>query len=295
MGITFRNYTNEIRFTDDFNKVCDFIIQNNIKDKYTMNFPWNRWEWMFSRESYDPSLLSKIGIWEQDGKIVAVATFEDNYGDAYLLCSGDHTYLKKDMLQYAKKNLSKGGKIRVLISDSDRHLQRLAIEEGFRATTYKECVAAIDCAQTLEYSLPDGFYVTSLADDFDLYKMNRVLWRGFNHEGMAPEDDESIEGRRVSISGPHVDLDLIIAVVAPDGEFVAFCGMWYDPSTDFALVEPVATDPKYRKMGLGKAAVLEGIRRCKKLGAKVAYVGSSQQFYYSIGFAPVINETWWEI
>lgn len=50
---------------------------------------------------------------------------------------------------------------------------------------------------------------------------------------------------------------------------------------------------KYRMMGLGKAAVLEGVIRCGKDGAKQAYVGSSQQFYYNIGFYPVSTETLW--
>ncbi len=52
---------------------------------------------------------------------------------------------------------------------------------------------------------------------------------------------------------PNVDLNLKVAAVAPDGTFAAYCGMWYDPEAGYAVIEPVATDPKYRKMGLGKA------------------------------------------
>ena len=70
--------------------------------------------------------------------------------------------------------------------------------------------------------------------------------------------------------------------------------MWYDPEVGYAVVEPVATDPDYRRMGLGKAAVLEGIKRVGKLKAKTALVGSSQQFYYSIGFRPFDTSTIWE-
>jgi len=47
-------------------------------------------------------------------------------------------------------------------------------------------------------------------------------------------------------------------------------------------------------MGLGKAAVLEAIRRSGVLGARQAVVGSSLQFYYNIGFYPIHTETWWE-
>jgi len=69
--------------------------------------------------------------------------------------------------------------------------------------------------------------------------------------------------------------------------------MRYDQEGGFAVIEPVATDPDYRKMGLGKAAVLEGIRRTGELGAKIAFVGSSQQFYYSIGLRPFNTATIW--
>lgn len=51
-----------------------------------------------------------------------------------------------------------------------------------------------------------------------------------------------------------------------------------------AYVVPVATDPDYRRMGLGKAAVLECVRRCAERGATVANVGSGQPFYEAIGF-----------
>jgi predicted N-acetyltransferase YhbS len=69
--------------------------------------------------------------------------------------------------------------------------------------------------------------------------------------------------------------------------------MWYDQDTEYALVEPVATNPDYRRQGLGRAAVMEGIKRCGKLGAKQAYVGSGQQFYYQIGFHPLPAGTFW--
>lgn len=60
--------------------------------------------------------------------------------------------------------------------------------------------------------------------------------------------------------------------------------MFFEPAGRLASVEPMATDPDYRRMGLGTAAVLEDIRRCGAWGAVVAYVGSNQAFYLSMGF-----------
>ena len=69
--------------------------------------------------------------------------------------------------------------------------------------------------------------------------------------------------------------------------------MWYEPVNRIAYVEPVATDPDYRRIGLGKAAVWEGIRRSGELGAEVAYVGSDQLFYKSIGFKVLYKSNCW--
>ena len=88
----------------------------------------------------------------------------------------------------------------------------------------------------------------------DILKFNRVLWRGFNHEGEPPTTPEDLADRRKSLSGPHLDLRLCIVVVSPDGEYASYCGMWYDSDTEYALVEPVATDPAYRKNGSGESS-----------------------------------------
>lgn len=43
------------------------------------------------------------------------------------------------------------------------------------------------------------------------------------------------------------------------------------------------------RLVLGKAAVLEGIRRCGVLGATLAYVGSDLPIYQSVSFRKVYN------
>ena len=92
------------------------------------------------------------------------------------------------------------------------------------------------------------------------------------------ESSLGIEDRRKMQSGPNFRADLTIVIGAPTGDFVSFCGMWYEPVNKIAYVEPVATDPDFRRMGLAKAAIWEGIRRCAVLGATVVYVGSDQGF-----------------
>ena len=294
MSIRFRNYTEEMRFTEDFHRVWEFLERINSEKITTPNFLWARWEWMFSLPFLDVSSLSKIGIWEDDGRIIALATYESELGEAYFCVDSDYSYLKSEIMAYARQNLHKNGYLRALIPDDDRELQIAALEHGFRPTQKKEYNSVIRINDSIAYSLPQGFTISSMADECDLLKIDRCLWRGFNHEGPPPLTPQSIEERRISCSGPHWNGNLNMKVIAPNGDYASYCGIWYEKGADYALVEPVCTDPAYRRMGCGRAAVLEAVKRCGRLGAKVAFVGSSQQFYYNIGFYPYSTETWWE-
>lgn len=294
MSIVQKQFEGDYSFSAAYERVRAFLLRINSPRVTQDGFLWGRWEWMFSLRFADESDLRRIAIWEDSGKIVGVATFEEHPGDAYLLLDPAYPKLRGEMLQYAGEHLRQDGTLRVIIDERDAALQEEAFCRGYRPTQDMENNAMIPLeGYTWAYALPAGFRIVSLAEDGDIRKYNHVLWRGFNHPGIPPQDDKWLEERRISLSGPHVKPTLNIAVAEPGGMFVAYCGMWYEPGTDYALVEPVATDPDYRKMGLGKAAVLEAVSRCARLGAKRAYVGSSQQFYYRIGFRPCSTKNWW--
>ena len=298
MSVKFRHYQNTTLYGEDYNRVRDFLIELD-----SHNYHFGRWDWMImslSSEWNDPTGLDKIGIWESERKIIGISTYDGKLGEAFLLTLKGYEQYKEEMLLHAKANLSKDGEFRVLILDGDLEMQSIAVRNGFYATQNREwdAIYPIDL-EKIKYELPMGFQITSFKDNFDLYKYGQALWKGFNHE-MKEEGPFSFYWEKHSQrikeawSRPNIDLSLKISIVAPNGDFVSHCGMWYDKRSKSALVEPVATEPAYRKMGLGKAAVLEGIKRCGELGATRAFVGSYQQFYYSIGFRPYAHSTWWK-
>jgi len=183
-------------------------------------------------------------------------------------------------------------RLRAYINDQDEDSQGVAWEMGYRMEGGCEpmsCSAIPDPFPSI--ALPVGFSLRSLADENDLRKVDRILWRGFNHGDEPPED--GIRDREFMQSAPNFRKDLNIVVEAPDGNLTAYCGMWYEPVHAVAYVEPVATDPEYRRMGLGRAAGREGVRRCGALGARVAWVGSAVPFYLSLGFRQVHNCSVW--
>ncbi|MBP1755093.1 MAG: hypothetical protein H6Q59_1491 [Firmicutes bacterium] len=293
MSIHFRNYTNQAGITEDYRKVREFFIKLGYAE-----FTFARWDWMITHSYLDQTSIGRIGLWEEENQIVGVATYDCQLGNSFCLTLPDFKSLKKEMLFYASQNLAKGTEFGITISDSDVAFQDIAAQMGYVATEEKECDAVFYYDRTsTEYVLPEGFRVTSMKDTFDLSQYRRVLWKGFNHEVNGEGDfvmtKEREQSATLEMLRENVDLSLKVAVVAPDGNFVSYCGMWYDAEVGYAVIEPVATDPAYRKMGLGRTAVLEGVRRAGLLGAKKAFVGSSQQFYYSIGLRPYSTATVW--
>lgn len=293
MSITLRQYG-----PADFGLISNFLIANHQPGNRDGNWLQPAWEYMHSHPYLDESSLDRIGIWEDAGNIVGVAHYESRLGEAFFQVRADTAHLKPAMLAYAEDHLfgqTEGGErtIRAYVNDFDREFESLVGSRGYEiAERYTRPLSQFTISQPLpRIDLPRGFRLKSLADENNLSKIHRVLWRGFNHEGEPPE--EGIEGRKKMQSGPNFRKDLTIVVEGPTGDFVSFCGMWYEPVNRIAYVEPVATDPDYRRMGLGRAAVGEGIRRCAALGATVAYVGSDQEFYRAIGFAKSFETRCW--
>ncbi|MCL2548658.1 MAG: hypothetical protein FWE76_05820 [Symbiobacteriaceae bacterium] len=95
-----------------------------------------------------------------------------------------------------------------------------------------------------------------MAQDYDLFKYGQVLWKGFNQEergeGAIQFDEDIKEAYELGFNRPNCNLDIKIAVVALNGDFVSYCGMWQDPAISASLIEPVALDPAYRRLGFAE-------------------------------------------
>jgi len=287
--------------TPDYQRVSKFLIAHHQGGNLDGNWLQPAWEYMHGHPHLDSSSLGNIGVWEAEGEIVAVVHYESRLGEAFFEFHAAYRHLRTEMLDYAEANLAgrsqkDGSKhLCAYINDNDPDFRALVKPRGYEKDPEgTRPLYRLDIpAPFPSIPMTEGFRLISLADDCDWAKVHRVLWRGFDHGDDIPMNDEELEGRHRMFDTPNARRDLKIAVAAPDGEFASFCGMFYEAEKHFAYVEPVATDPKYRRLGLARAAVLEGIRRCAALGATAAYVGSDQQFYQAIGFTKVYDSECW--
>ncbi len=295
MNIVLRNYSG----VQDFHAVSNFLVANFKPDNADGNWLQPRWEYMHYRTDIVGEIdVSKIGIWEDDGHIVGVAHPEEYMGELYLQIHPDYSFLKNEMLVYSENNLigknENGHFINIFVYDSDEELVQIVQKRGYRQRQATEgdylsqFIIPADFAPVLS---PSGFKLKSLEEDNDLHKVQRVLWRGFNHLGEPPEDQYSIW---VTLeTAPNFRKDLHIVIEAPNGNFVSYSGMWYVADKGYCYVEPVATDPDYRLKGFMRTTILEGIRQCGLLGAKVAYVTTGREVYQRIGFKRLKGNHWW--
>ena len=295
-NVTVRRYEHAV----DYNRVGQFLIDTYQPGDRHDNWLQPRWEYMHYHPLFDESLrmaFSSIGVWESHGVIVALVHFEHRPGQVFFQVHPDFTHLKPEMLEYAESHLSVGTpdktrKIAIWVNAYDAGLESFVGKRGYHSVEgTREDWSIFEIRDPFPViKLPDGFRLQSLADENDLNKLHRVLHRGFNHPGEPPAD--GLAGRKRMQSAPNYRKDLNIVAVAPDGNYASYCGMWQDRVNGVAYVEPVCTDPDYRRMGLGRAVVLEGIRRCGAEGATIA-VDGSLPFYMSIGFRKLFDINLW--
>lgn len=187
--------------------------------------------------------------------------------------------------------------------DDDRRAAELLERHGFR----REDWAILRMARRLdepfaEPALPPGFALRPVTSELELAAVEALHQEVFvagatlARDRLAPERDA--EDFRAS--------DLV--VVAPGGELAAFClcstgrecGSRHDARDGW--IDLVGTRPAYRRRGLGRVALLAGLRQLQQYGALVALLGTTswntraQMLFESAGFRLLHQVRWyaWE-
>ncbi|CAN5377023.1 hypothetical protein BH10CHL1_BH10CHL1_09050 [soil metagenome] len=133
--------------------------------------------------------------------------------------------------------------------------------------------------------LPAGFQLRHLRGEDEVEAATALLAAAFNITTVT------VEWRRRILQRTEYIPELDVVVVAPDRRFAAFCLCWLHPDGAIGQIEPIGTHPEFQRLGLGRAALLEGLRRLQARRATLAYVGTSAGnfrslgMYRSVGFA----------
>lgn len=135
-----------------------------------------------------------------------------------------------------------------------------------------------------EPCLPDGFvFLPTMREEYADRRAD-VHANSFNPSRMTTDYYRGF----MKSPGYHPELDIV--TVAPDGRFASFAMGWIDSANKISTFEPVGTRNIFQRKGLGRATLLEGMRRLQASGMELATVGCNANipgnlaFYRSVGF-----------
>jgi predicted N-acetyltransferase YhbS len=290
----------------DFVRIRDMLVDTRRSLGRPVNWRIERWNYArYFVAPYlgDPSPAESeknirfweeaIGVWENsDGEIVGVVNIEHpalwhpGSGEAFFQRHPQYDFLLGEMLDYAEANLVNREKnsLYTRIFDYDEPFQALVQERGYRKDMEhpgydSEFVIEGDLPAC---QLPEGYIIRSMADENNLALRAQAFGLAFNHP--EPKDWPTVATYAQLQKAPDYRKELDLYIVAPDGEYVSFCIVWYDEINRMGMLEPVGTHPDFRRRGLARTVVMESIRRAAALGAKSVWVGSDQEFYLAVGF-----------
>jgi GNAT superfamily N-acetyltransferase len=267
---------------EDYEAVCDFLIELNQKDRTHINWNWARFEWMMEHPEFDKSLRSSIGLWWSEGKVVGAVIYDMYFGEAFCGALPEHEALYPEILDYAYRVQKDDFGLAIAINTENAAEIRAAELAGFERIDQKETIMELSLDREFSSDLPEGLKLREMDQIADRNALEWLFWQGFDHG----DDREAFERSLDPV--PHVrrhfNKALSLSAVDPSGEPVSHCSLWFHQDTDYAYVEPVCTIPGYRGKGIAAALLSEAFSRAKTLGAKKAYVISDLPFYEKLGF-----------
>jgi ribosomal protein S18 acetylase RimI-like enzyme len=136
--------------------------------------------------------------------------------------------------------------------------------------------------------VPAGYGIRPLAGEAEVEGYVALHRTAFGSENM------SAAWRRQTLATPQYRAGLDLVAVAPDGRLAGFCIGWLASVEGRveAQIEPLGVHPDAQGRGLGRALILEALRRFRVAGAVRAHIevdgdnDAARGLYVATGFRP---------
>ncbi len=296
------------QYEDDY-----FRVRNFLREVFLLNdrleHSWNvarldYWRWHFIAtcrvcESLEKGLI----LWEApDGRIAAV--LNDLGGSEIHLHVHPHFRsgeLENEMLAHAEEHYSEtnenGERLTVPVFADDSLRPGFLARRGFTKRPgwnhhyHRDLTAPLPVSPTL-----GGYRIRSMGDESEHASRSWCSWRAFHSDEPDSNYDSDHSWYRNIQSAPLYRRDLDIVAAAPDGSIAAFCTIYYDDYTRSAVTVLVGVAAEHWRRGLGKAVVIEGMRRLKHLGCTRIFSASNEEpadaLYNSVMTDMKVTDTW---
>jgi ribosomal protein S18 acetylase RimI-like enzyme len=285
MTITSRGYTPDL----DLQKIQEFLFEVHLETGTFQN-------WLPTRfENSHLGRVEDIRVWEEEGsrrRIMAVAIREGktNY---FINIRPGHPALLDEAIQWIeahsaskKQDPAEEQKINIINLEGDPEREAALRRQGFELGPVYGILRVRDLdAPIPDAPLPEGFEIRAVQGREDFEKLAANIRIVFGHGEWFTAD--TLEG---IARGSFYIRELDLVAEAPDGAIASFCTFRIDPVSRATELEPMGTHPDYRRRGLGKALIFEGMRLLKKYDPLNLYIDGAadnpraNRLYEATGF-----------
>jgi mycothiol synthase len=264
---------------EDLEIITNFFTQARARSGNTSGFLHAGEVW-WRHGLYDPE-HHQTRLWFRNTEVIGIGwVLFGSHLEIHVdlsLTSDEFDLIANEILIWAKSICE--GEIQINTTLENTRLLSVLEAHRFTPNDDESLIFAYDLQQPIpEPKPPAGFTVRNVLEN----ELERAVSVHCDAWGISNFTLEQY-GRIRSLSGYRQDLDLV--TVASDGTFAAFCIVWL--ANGIGEFEPVGTRPAYRRQGLARIAIHEGLRRLKALGAHTATlpsVSDNLEFYEACGF-----------
>ncbi len=288
----------------DWGRVRSLLVETHPLVPPGRAWDVRRWDgWRYHREEpwTDAQLADLVGLWETaDGRLVGAAHPEEP-GEVWIELHPAFGHLAPHILAWAEEHLALGAPdgtrtLACVVSDDDEPRRRLLAERGYRMEQSAgwQRRLTIEGSPRVERALPEPFRLRATrATDEDCARMAALLNAGFGRDAHTEREYRTFVER-----SPSFEHELNLVAVAPDGSFAAHVGLTYDRVNRHGVVEPVCTHPDYRRLGLARSLLVEGLGRLAARGGRTASLDTgdgeaANALYADCGFTRAVHGHCW--
>lgn len=254
-------------------------------------------DWWRALKAEPDAFLPTVPLWFAGDALVGFLWPGQGSGDHLL--HPQHREAEPLLLAYAEEHLrapaadDKPASLMQTSLESDTRRNELLAQHGFaRSSDFLASNQWVFDGPPPPPQLPAGFTLSNMAVEHDYAARVQAHRAAFHPSRLTFE--LYMRARQMPTYRPELDL----VAVAPNGDLAAYTILWFEPENRVALFEPVGCHPDYRRRGLGRAVLYEGLRLAHELGATHAYVNSwldnspGALLYRAAGFRSI--DRWYE-
>jgi mycothiol synthase len=308
--VKLRSYDNEEDYWRMRSFLREVMVRNNRREICWHVARLDYWWWFCNPDLEKLSLEENIFLWETEAGQIAALLLPEGRGQAFPQIHPDFyaPELYEQIIAQAEERMATMGrdgkrKVWVYVDAQDKRRHEILARRGFQRVD-RSGEQEVQHRRSLDEPLPEilptpGYTIRAMGDGLELLERCYASGLGFHDDDIhtARDNRDHPQWYHHIQCAPLYRRDLDIVAVASDGAIASFSTMWLDDVSRTAYIEPVATVPAHQKRGLGKAVIVEGLHRLKRMGCKVAFVGgyspAANALYYSVmGPENDISEPW---